>query len=127
MKSLAEQFSDVARVYGDATITQTGPLHLVVIPRLALPAGWSQLSTNARFVVPDGYPYAPPDCFWADPALRLANGAMPKNTAIGNPVPGQPQANLLWFSWHVGGNWNAGTCKLMTYVNVVRNRFEAVE
>ena len=128
MKSIAEQFADVARAFPGATLTPVGNVYLVILPQVVLPPGWSQSVTHARFVVPDGFPYAPPDCFWADSNLRLVGGGVPKNTAIGNVVPGQPDGSLLWFSWHVTpGTWIAGNCKLMTYVNIIRNRFEAPE
>jgi hypothetical protein len=64
-------------------------MYLVRIPNVPLPEGWSQPSTEIRFVVPNGYPYAAPDCFWADMALRLRGGAMPKNATVGQMMPGQ--------------------------------------
>jgi len=103
MKALGEQFADLQRVFPHATLQPTAGVHLIVIPSLPLPSGWSQAATHVRFVAPNGYPYAAPDTFWADGALRLASGAMPKNTVIGNPMPGQADPTLLWFSWHITG------------------------
>lgn len=123
MKPLVEQFSALGAVAPGASITEGVPA-LVVIPNFLLPSGWSKATTNVKFLVPNGYPYSPPDCFWADIDLRLENGAMPQNCQIGNIAPGQPDANTLWFSWHVA-QWNAATCNLSTYLAVIRRRFEA--
>ena len=128
MKSVAEQFASITEAFPGATITHVNGFQLVIIPRIMLPKGWSAFETHIRFVIPNGYPYAAPDCFWADQSLRLENGQMPQNAQIGNLMPGQPDAQTLWFSWHVtNGAWNAATCDLMTYVRIIRSRFEELK
>ena len=124
MKSIEEQFAQISEAFPGATLTPVNGLQLVVIPRVLLPKGWSQAITHIRFVIPNGYPYAAPDCFWADSTLRLAQGQIPQNAQVGNLTPGQPDPNTIWFSWHVQAAWNAATCDLMTYVKVIRTRFE---
>lgn len=126
MKSLEAQFADVRTAFPGSTITACGNgTNVVVLPEIELPEGWSQRVTGVSFVVPNGYPYAAPDCFWADSSLRLRGGAAPANTGA-NTAPGIPPTHTLWFSWHLNGSWNPSTCDLMTYVRVIRNRFEAV-
>lgn len=126
MKPLGEQFSAISAVFPGATLAPSQGLHLIVIPTVELPSGWTQTRTHIRFVIPSGYPYAVPDCFWTDPALRLEGGRLPQNTIAGYLMPGQPDANTLWFSWHVqNGQWNPAKCELSTYVAIIRRRFEA--
>lgn len=128
MRTVEQEFAEVLQGFPDARMERsTDGTNLVTLPSVALPAGWSQAATHVRFVVPTGYPYAVPDCFWADQGLRLATGAMPQNTAMGNTVPGQPDPATLWFSWHVTSAWTPGRSTLMTYVKVVRRRFEAIQ
>jgi Prokaryotic E2 family E len=127
MKSIHEQFAEITKAFPGATLTPVNGLHLVVIPNVPLPRGWSQPTTHIRFVIPNGYPYAAPDCFWADHALRLDRGQIPQNAQVGNLMPGQPDPNTLWFSWHVNASWNPATCELITYVKVIRSRFEALQ
>jgi hypothetical protein len=128
MKTIDEQFAIVSRAYNGATLTPMGSgMYLVRIPGVQLPDGWNQATSEVRFVVPNGYPHAAPDCFWADQTLRLRNGALPQNAQVGNTMPGQPDTATLWFSWHVNNNWNPSNCDLMTYVNIIRRRFEAVQ
>jgi hypothetical protein len=128
MKSLDDQFAEVSLAFAGAVLTPAdNGMYLVRIPNVSLPEGWSQQSTEVRFVVPNGYPYAAPDCFWADMSLRLKNGTIPQNSVPGQSQPGQPDTQILWFSWHLNNNWNPSTCDLMTYVRVIRKRFEAVQ
>lgn len=124
MKSLQEQFDQLKEQFSEVTLTPSEGVHLIKVPGLKLPLGWSHQTTDVRFVVPTGYPYAPPDCFWVDGNLRLQDGQMPQNAQMGNVVPGQSEQGLLWFSWHVQQAWNPGTCNLLTYLKVIRNRFE---
>lgn len=93
--------------------------HLVIIPDVKLPSGWSKTTVDVKFIAPVGYPFAQPDCFWADVDLRLSNGNLPMNTQQ-NQIPhnGSPH---LWFSWHVA-SWNSNVDSLMTYFFVIKRR-----
>ncbi|QTI78332.1 hypothetical protein IAI58_11580 [Roseomonas marmotae] len=93
---------------------------LVSVPDVRLPEGWSTLSTNIRFLIPPGYPYAPVDCFWADTGLRLSNGGLPQNTQE-MQIPETTESGL-WFSWHLTGPWDANRDTLSTWMNVVAER-----
>lgn len=95
--------------------------YLIVIDQVELPNGWTKSSVKVKFIAPVGYPLARPDCFWADSDLRLASGAMPKNTAI-NQIP-QIGGQHLWFSWHVA-SWNPNSDSLLTYLYVIKRRLQ---
>ena len=63
---------------------------------------WSKHTTRLRVLVPPGYPVTPPDNFFVEPDVRLADGGAPANTS---PVThgGEP---WLQFSFHLeGGTW----------------------
>jgi hypothetical protein len=99
---------------------------LVVVPGVKL-RGWSREATTVRFLAPVGYPHAKPDCFWADHGLRLANQAMPNAANENNPIPevsnGSPG---LWFSWHAA-QWNPNRDTLLTFLNVIQDRFRKAQ
>lgn len=95
--------------------------YLISVPYIQLPDGWSKPSTAIHFIAPVGYPLARPDCFWADPDLLLASGSQPQNTGISS-IPNLASQHL-WFSWHLG-SWNPNDDNLMTYINVIKNRFK---
>lgn len=118
VQRLIERWKDavVSDVAGNGTI--------VTLPALALPQGWNKSSTSIRFLAPNGYPFAKPDCFWADEDLRLATGAMPQNANCSTPVPGSG-ASALWFSWHTD-HWNPGRDDLLTWVASIKERLSKV-
>ena len=93
---------------------------VISIPHVALPAGWNKPQTAVHLVAPQGYPFAQPDCFWAEQDLRLSSGALPQNANLTNPIPHLGQS-MLWFSWHLQ-TWNATRDDLMTWLTVIRQR-----
>lgn len=93
---------------------------LITVPSVPLPPTWNQTQTTVHFLAPIGYPMAKPDCFWADPSLRLAANSMPNASNL-TPIPGESLPRL-WFSWHLS-IWNPITDTLLTYVRVIQNRF----
>lgn len=94
---------------------------LIKLCDFILPQGWNTATTNVYFLVPVGYPQARPDTFWTEPGLKLASGGPPVSTGTNQPL-GVP-ANLLWFSWHPAA-WNPNRDNLVTYVSMIRRRFE---
>jgi hypothetical protein len=121
---IEDQMQQLRRVCPQA-LTRSLPdgTTLVTVAEVPLPTGWSQPTTVVNFVVPTGYPVAKPDCFYADVALRLANGAMPQSSGL-NALPGTNESRL-WFSWHVA-SWNPITDSLLTYLRVIQRRLAEV-
>lgn len=98
--------------------------HLVTIPDVRMPRGWNRESVTVLFVAPPGYPAAQPDCFWVEPrGIRLENNATPQGSNDSNPIPEvSPLRNVTWFSWHLQ-HWNPNNDSLVTYFNVIMQRF----
>lgn len=107
-----------------STIEVEGSGILITVPEVELPLGWNKTSTEIHFFAPQGYPYAKPDCFWADVDLRLASGAAPQNTGATNPMPGLEKP-AIWFSWHTD-QWNASRDDLMTWVASINDRLNRI-
>jgi len=120
----AEQLQQLAAACPGADWKQVGDgSHVITVPDVELPDGWNAKRTTVRFVAPVGYPVSKPDCFWADPGLRLNSGAIPANTGQNNlPDGSSPQ---LWFSWHVQ-RWSPNFDTLLTYFRTIKNRFREV-
>jgi hypothetical protein len=123
MTPLQEQFKILKAEYPQAELK---PLpdgsHLIVIPGIKLSSAWSKPTVEVKFVAPVGYPFGRPDCFWTDHDLRLSNGNPPQSTgpnAIPNANDDTPH---LWFSWHLSA-WNPNSDNLLTYLNVIKSRF----
>jgi Prokaryotic E2 family E len=119
---LQEQFELLKSEYPEASLQQLpSGAALIIIPSVPLPKGWSLDKTTIKFLAPVGYPFARPDCFWAEQHLRLQNQSMPQNTGF-NPIP-EVGGNNLWFSWHLG-QWNPNRDNLSTYVRAIEARLK---
>ncbi len=123
MNPLQDQLTLLKAVYGEDAVT-TSPSDngatLITINNIPLPNGWNKQTTSVSFVAPVGYPFAAPDCFWAQGDLRLNDNALPQ-AAQNKPIPGTNE-NGLWFSWHIKG-WNPSQNNLVTYAKVIEQRF----
>jgi E2/UBC family protein E len=121
MDIVEQQFADLQGRYPQATrLALPNGSSLITITQFPVPDGWNKKETTVVFLVPVGYPYARPDCFWADTELRLGSGSVPMNSGTQN-VP-NVSTPMLWFSFHPA-TWNANTDSLLTYTNVIRLRF----
>ncbi|MDX2211069.1 MAG: E2/UBC family protein [Sphingopyxis sp.] len=92
-------------------------------PKLKLPAGWNKEETAIWMVVPAGYPFAAPDCFWADQGLTLDNGIPPQ--ASGQQAVPHTGEMATWFSWHVSG-WNPNRDSLLSFYRLIERRLNDV-
>ncbi|MDI1344148.1 MAG: E2/UBC family protein [Pseudolabrys sp.] len=125
MTPFEEQFDALQKELSGASYLKIPDGSFVVtVPGLRLPDGWTAPVTTVYFIAPVGYPVSRPDCFWSDADLKLTGGRVPQNTGA-NPLPNGP-APLLWFSWHVS-NWSPNADTLLTYVNVIKKRFQELK
>jgi E2/UBC family protein E len=120
---LDRQLEELRQVYPNGAEPRTLPSGAVLIElrRVELPKGWNKPSTSIRFLVPVGYPFAAPDCFWADQDLRVHPNTQPQATNF-QPIP-EINSPGLWFSWHVQG-WNPSRNNLVTFVKVIEQRLK---
>lgn len=86
----------VGRRFGGLEIGPTGDWFIV--KSLPLGTGWSKCESRVLVLLPGGYPTTPPDNFYTDSELRLANGGVP-----GNASSEQQAAGSTWmlFSYHI--------------------------
>jgi len=120
MSLLDDQLKFFQEEFPTASLTplQDGS-HVVTVPGVKLPVGWSQPQTTVKFLLLANYPHSVPDCFWVEPHIRLANGALPQNSNT-QAIPGTNET-WLWFSWHAS-RWNPNRDTLSTYMNVIAVR-----
>ena len=97
---------------------------LITVDNVQLPSGWNRDATSVRFVAPNGYPFAQPDCFWADEGLALENGLVPQ-ASNNQPIP-EINAPGTWFSWHVQ-QWNPSKDSLLAYFQVIKQRLQKAQ
>jgi hypothetical protein len=100
---------------------------LITIPREPLRSGWSAGEVRLRFIAPNGYVVAAPDCFWVEPLLTLNGGTVPKNSQHQNKIP-ETEITAHWFSWHVEqGKWCANRHDLLAWYGLCQKRLGILE
>ncbi len=125
-----KHFERLKERYPNATLTPlSGGTQLITVPGCSLPSRWPVEEVTIRFLAPNGYAVAGPDCFWVEPQLTL-NGQIPKNSGHNNLIP-ETQINAHWFSWHVdaenGGRWSPNQHDFLTWLNICFKRLQILE
>jgi hypothetical protein len=125
---LTAHFERLKKRYSDAVLTgfQNGAA-LVTVPHCPLVAGWSAPEVTLRFIAPNGYAVAAPDCFWVEPNLMINGQTLPKNSAHNNQIP-DAGISAHWFSWHIpAGHWFPNQHDLLTWMTLCLKRLQMVE
>lgn len=128
---LKKHFERLKERHPDATlIALPSGAAMVTVPGCALRSGWPVEVVTLRFLAPNGYGVAAPDCFWVEPRLTLNGGTPPKNSAYENQIP-ETANKAHWFSWHVdsdkGGRWLPNLHDLLTWLNMCFARLQILE
>lgn len=104
--------------YPDHQVVVEGGMVCVVIPRWAVPAGYSHQHVDLLLRLVPGFPDVPPDMWWTAPTLSLVSGA---------PIPAADlQENHLgrvWQRWSrhlAAGAWANGSDSLQGYLAQIR-------
>ena len=78
----------------------------ILLPSFPLPTGWGRPSIDVAFLVPDGFPGAPPYGIYVPAGIRF-RGTVPQSYT--EPASSQPPFGGAWgmFSWSIaeGGDW----------------------
>ncbi len=92
----------------------------VVIHDFPLPRGKFNSQKTRLLLRAPANPDGAMDMFWTDPALRLANGAVPQAADCIQTLHGQQWRR---FSWHYKAQWKPGRDNPFTYLAFVEDRF----
>lgn len=68
-----------------------------------LPTGWNMTESRLWVPCPAAYPQTPPDNFFMDGRLRLADGSEPGSSSL---LALENGLQVRCFSFHVQGGWN---------------------
>ena len=103
-------------------VTAESGMTNVVLPGWSLPPGFDRLCADLLVRLSAGYPDVPPDMWWFDPAVRLANGvALPATEVV------EQHVGRTWQRWsrHFnGGQWQSGIDGLESCLALIRQDLE---
>lgn len=94
----------------------------VVLPSWPLPPGYNQEIADLLVRLQAGYPDVPPDMWWFDPPVRLANGGTIPATDVTEQYFGRS-----WQRWsrHLQpGQWKSGIDGLESFLALIRRELE---
>lgn len=122
MNIIQEQLATVRERYPSAFVERTpeGMMKLTV-PGVPIGGGWSRDEVTLVILIPNAYPHAKPDCFYADQDLTLAGSREPSNSGL-QVLHAKP---YRWFSWHLS-TWDAVRDGLDQFVRFCEQRLKEV-
>ncbi len=94
----------------------------VVITGYVLPPGYDRAQSDLLLRLSPGFPDVPPDMWWFDPAVRLADGRIVQATEVTEYHLGR-----MWQRWsrHFNaGQWRSGTDSLESFLALIRKELE---
>jgi len=103
-------------------VTTDANMTCVVIPGYRLPGGYDQPQSDLLLRLSPGYPDVPPDMWWFDPPIQLADGRIVRATEVREHHLGR-----LWQRWsrHFSqGQWQSGIDCLETFLALIRKELE---
>lgn len=99
-----------------------GPMTCVVLPSWRVPAGYDRDSADLLLRLPAGYPDVPPDMWWFDPAVRLADGRSVQATDTVEQHLGRSWQR--WSRHFQGGQWQSGVDGLESFLALIRRELD---
>lgn len=94
----------------------------LVIHDVELPSGYEPQTVDLLLRLPLQFPQAPPDMFWADPAVAYVGGGVPPQTQVR-----EHHMERSWQRWsrHFGiSHWRPGIDDLRSYLTLIRSTLE---
>ena len=94
----------------------------VILPAYPLPVGYDRATSDLLIRLSPGYPDVPPDMWWFDPPVKLANGGTVQATESMENHLGR-----TWQRWsrHFNqGQWQSGIDCLETFIALIRKELE---
>jgi hypothetical protein len=107
---------------GEYQVSSEANMTCVVLQGYALPAGYVPAQADLLLRLNPGYPDVPPDMWWFNPPVRLADGrAIQATDSIENHLG---RAWQRWSRHFNAGQWRSGTDCLETFMALIRKELE---
>lgn len=94
----------------------------VVLAKWPLPPGYQPEAADLLLRLQAGYPDVPPDMWWFDPAVRLANGRVIPATEVTEQHIGRSWQR--WSRHFQAGQWQSGIDGLESFLALIRRELQ---
>lgn len=103
-------------------VSSEGNMICVVFPGYVLPVGYDHTHVDLLLRLNAGYPDIPPDMWWFDPVIRLADGRTVQATDCIENYLGR--AWQRWSRHFNAGQWQSGIDCLESFLALIRMELE---
>src|SRR5258707_1183386 len=103
-------------------ITDEGGMTCVLFPMWKLPEGFDHDHADLLIRLQAGYPDLPPDMWWFEPALHLADGNTIQATEVIESHLGRSWQR--WSRHFQAGQWQSGVDGLESYLALINRELE---
>lgn len=94
----------------------------VVFPGYKLPSGYNRATSDLLLRLQPGFPDVPPDMWWFNPAIRLADGRAVQATEVIERHLGKEWQR--WSRHFNAGQWRSGVDSLESFLALIRRELE---
>jgi hypothetical protein len=94
----------------------------IVFPGYKLPGGYDRAASDLLLRLQPGFPDVPPDMWWFNPAIRLANGGVVQATEVVERHLGKDWQR--WSRHFNAGQWRSGIDSLESFLALIRKELE---
>jgi hypothetical protein len=94
----------------------------VVFPGYKLPPGYDRVVSDLLVRLNPGFPDVPPDMWWFNPAIRLADGRVAAATEVTEHHLGRTWQR--WSRHFNSGQWRSGIDSLESFLALIRRELE---
>lgn len=103
-------------------VTSEANMVCVVLPGFPLPPGYDRAKSDLLLRLSLGYPDVPPDMWWFDPPVRLANGGVVQATELTENHLGRTWQR--WSRHFRQGQWRSGIDCMETFLALIRKELQ---
>ena len=94
----------------------------VVISGFQVPSGYDKASADLLLRLNPGYPDVPPDMWWFDPPLQLADGRIVQATEARESYLGRTWQR--WSRHFIPGQWKSGVDSLESFLALIKKELQ---
>lgn len=104
------------------SVSSEANMTCVIFPGYQLPSGYDRSAADLLLRLKPGFPDVPPDMWWFNPAIRLADGRVVQATEVTEHHLGRTWQR--WSRHFNAGQWRSGIDSLESFLALIRKELE---
>jgi hypothetical protein len=104
------------------SVSSEANMTCIIFPGFKLPPGYDRQASDLLLRLLPGFPDVPPDMWWFNPAIRLADGRVVPATEVTEHHLGRTWQR--WSRHFNSGQWRSGIDSLESFLALIRRELE---